>query len=551
VRWSFEANRIRGGRVWHQSCLERFSSDLRGETDTVALRSPGTTDQVRMAPGLAPINLAIASGTVVRTEDEVPFFKARETVDLYTTGPRAGTSSSGLGSQALPIKVATSKGQVEGIHTRQTILLPDDIWQTFGIMRVARMDLPRGSLAAKGRRVLASGRISVARPGGKWLIRSETGSARYIVAREDGTWICTCQSFSPPRGCKHTAACQLLEGEKPTEAQLVQPRRSYSQNWAAYDLGQELEIPLLQKLLSDLASTLTEPTRLPGGGGRPPVPLRDQCFAAIAKVWSGRSGRRAAGLWTEAVSKGYLEEEVGRMTVQRFLNRADVTPVLHNLLTLSALPLAGLESGGAVAPDSTGIQTTSFGAWREAKHGEHREHRWLKVHAMVGTKTHVIIRAVVGEENSGDAPQFAPLLKWTLEAGFEPGRVVADRGYLSKENYRTATDLGLEAFIPFKSNSVPRNRAVSSPSAWRKAFYLFQANREEFDRNYHRRSNVESVFSALKRKFGENIRSKTWVAQVNELLCKLIAYNLTVLVHEIFENGIAPSFKGSPFLSPE
>jgi len=53
---------------------------------------------------------------------------------------------------------------------------------------------------------------------------------------------------------------------------------------------------------------------------------------------------------------------------------------------------------------------------------------------------------------------------------------------------------------------------------------------------------VEAAFSALKRKFGENIRSKNPVAQVNEVLCKLIAYNLTVIVHEMFENGITPAF---------
>jgi len=113
---------------------------------------------------------------------------------------------------------------------------------------------------------------------------------------------------------------------------------------------------------------------------------------------------------------------------------------------------------------------------------------------------------------------------------------------LSKDNYRVASELGVDAFIPFKSNSVNRSGTQGSPPSWRKAFYMFQANRDEFDRNYHRRSNVESVFSALKRKFGENIRSRTHVAQVNEILCKLIAYNLTVVVHEMFENGIAPSF---------
>jgi transposase len=92
------------------------------------------------------------------------------------------------------------------------------------------------------------------------------------------------------------------------------------------------------------------------------------------------------------------------------------------------------------------------------------------------------------------------------------------------------------------SDEVNRIRGIKNPASWMKAYHLFQANRAEFDRNYHRRSNVESVFSAIKRKFGENIRSKNRVAQLNEVRCKLIAYNLTVVAHEMFEKGIAPNF---------
>jgi hypothetical protein len=44
------------------------------------------------------------------------------------------------------------------------------------------------------------------------------------------------------------------------------------------------------------------------------------------------------------------------------------------------------------------------------------------------------------------------------------------------------------------------------------------------------------------RKFGENLRSRREVAQRNEVLCKLIAHNLTVVIHEMFEHGIAPAF---------
>ena len=263
------------------------------------------------------------------------------------------------------------------------------------------------------------------------------------------------------------------------------------------------------------------------------------CDCAVLKVYSGLSGRRACGVYENVADRNLIGRAPSYAVASDVLTRPEATPILYNLLRLSALPLAGLEDGGVVAPDSTGMQTTQFGGWREEKHGEKRQKTWLKVHAMVGTKTHVIIDASVLEANSADSPQFRPLLRGTFEAGFHPGTLVADKGYLSADNYSAATGMGLETFIPFKSNSTGRG---NGSAAWRKAFHLFQADREGFDRRYHVRSNVEAVFSALKRKFGEGIRSRTQVAQVNEILSKMICYNLTVVVHEMFESGIAPSF---------
>lgn len=71
---------------------------------------------------------------------------------------------------------------------------------------------------------------------------------------------------------------------------------------------------------------------------------------------------------------------------------------------------------------------------------------------------------------------------------------------------------------------------------------LFLYKQQEFLAHYHRRSNVESTFSAVKRKFGASVRSKNETAQVNEVLCKCLCYNLSVLVHAMFELGIEPTF---------
>jgi hypothetical protein len=51
-----------------------------------------------------------------------------------------------------------------------------------------------------------------------------------------------------------------------------------------------------------------------------------------------------------------------------------------------------------------------------------------------------------------------------------------------------------------------------------------------------------SLLSAIKRVFGDCLRSKTPVAQINELLLKVLAHNIRCLVHGIYELGIIPSF---------
>ena len=73
-------------------------------------------------------------------------------------------------------------------------------------------------------------------------------------------------------------------------------------------------------------------------------------------------------------------------------------------------------------------------------------------------------------------------------------------------------------------------------------YHYFQYRREEFLAHYHKRSNVETTFSMIKRKFGDSLRSKSETAMVNEALCKILCHNLVVLIHEMFELGIDPVF---------
>jgi hypothetical protein len=46
----------------------------------------------------------------------------------------------------------------------------------------------------------------------------------------------------------------------------------------------------------------------------------------------------------------------------------------------------------------------------------------------------------------------------------------------------------------------------------------------------------------MKKKLGESLKSKNRTAQINELLCKVIAYNIMVVIQEMHELGIQPDF---------
>ena len=66
--------------------------------------------------------------------------------------------------------------------------------------------------------------------------------------------------------------------------------------------------------------------------------------------------------------------------------------------------------------------------------------------------------------------------------------------------------------------------------------------RNAFLVHYHKRSNVETAFSMIKMKFGASVRAKTPVAQVNEVLCKILCHNICVLLQSIAELGLEPTF---------
>jgi transposase len=380
-------------------------------------------------------------------------------------------------------------------------------------------------------------------------VHSESGQGYYTVRKTPKGWTCECPAFEEGSApCKHIWAARIWL--KPSlYSKLGEPPRpelpKYSQDWPAYDAAQQAEHVLFDPLLWSLLDDVPEALRGPGARGRPPIPLRTQLLVAVKKVHFGKSTRATRGMLEVdyASGDGLLARVPNYAVPSRAFNRPETGELLLQLIRQSAEPLRDLEDGGTVAVDSTGFCTTCMGAYCTEKHDPTRKHRWVKAHVIVGVRTHIIVDVRVTDETGADCPQFVPLLMGAKAVGFTPAAIVGDKAYLSRENYATAAGLGMEAYIPFKSNSTGR---IGGALVWRKMFHAFMLHREDFERKYHPRSNVEAVFSAIKRKLGEALLSKNQLARFNELLAKLLAYNIGVLVHEIYEHGIDQASIGLP-----
>jgi len=106
--------------------------------------------------------------------------------------------------------------------------------------------------------------------------------------------------------------------------------------------------------------------------------------------------------------------------------------------------------------------------------------------------------------------------------------------YSSRLNLQSVANTGGKAYIPFKKNATGR---AGGSAIWKKIFHCFQLNCDEFLAHCHKLSDIEATNAAIKRKFGETLKSKNPTAQVNELLAKIIAYNLTVVFMKCTKMG--------------
>ena len=104
-----------------------------------------------------------------------------------------------------------------------------------------------------------------------------------------------------------------------------QPRKTYPQDWPAYNAAQTSEKDTFMVLLADLCAGISQPEY---GFGRPSLPLADMVYTGATKVYSGFSARRFDCDVQEAHRQGLITATPSFNSVNRYIADADLTPVI-------------------------------------------------------------------------------------------------------------------------------------------------------------------------------------------------------------------------------
>lgn len=142
-----------------------------------------------------------------------------------------------------------------------------------------------------------------------------------------------------------------------------------------------------------------------------------------------------------------------------------------------------------------------------------------KLHLAVDPRRCVIVNFRITSWKRGDSPQLEFLLR-TLNTVC---RVLGDGGYASRKNCNLVVKKNGKPF--FRVSETATTKAKGSP-AWKAMVRLARKRKAFYGRIYHVRPLIESVNSALKRKYGSTVRAVKRKTRNTTIALIILAYNI-------------------------
>lgn len=175
--------------------------------------------------------------------------------------------------------------------------------------------------------------------------------------------------------------------------------------------------------------------------------------------------------------------------------------------------------------DASGIRIVGRSIWYSLKVRKLISRRECdKVHIAVCNDQMLILNWFITNHRKNDSPFFVRLLRPFKRLGI----IVGDPGYLSRKNVQFVVDRGGSPFIWIKKNVTAR---AKGSMGWKAMISLFRAFKPLFKGIYNQRSKVEAVFSALKKRYGDQLHAKKWHVRRKEMAFRFLAYNTKIIIY--------------------
>jgi len=173
-----------------------------------------------------------------------------------------------------------------------------------------------------------------------------------------------------------------------------------------------------------------------------------------------------------------------------------------------------------IAPDSSGFSTRNSSVWFDIRiKRKNKRKDCYKLHIVVDIQRGYVLDFHITDSKRNDCP----ILKKLLRNIDNIKKLVADAGYLSRENCILVGERGGKPYIWVKKNSTKKPKNAVE---WKVMINCFIKHKGGFKKAYHCRSFVESVFSSIKKRWGEKLKSINKWFQRKELAIKVICYNI-------------------------
>ncbi len=230
---------------------------------------------------------------------------------------------------------------------------------------------------------------------------------------------------------------------------------------------------------------------------------------------------------TEGIAQGHAKGKVPSIpdytTINRRINRLDIK------IKEDDKSKEFEDEYITIAIDSTGIKVTNRGQWMKDKWNV-RKKGYLKIHIAVNIKTKKILSMKVTDEHVHDSKPLPGLVENIIKSNKIIGKLFADGAYDNNDIFRCLGDNGILPCIKVRKNSRVR---LKKGHILRNLSVLSQRNdlqKWKDSVSYGKRWIVETVFSCIKRMFGEYVYSVRLKNMIQEMMLKASLYNKLISI---------------------